>query len=466
MHSLQKIKYIASRKPRRRRIKARRLLNLDNEFYRLNGVDIRTVKAETYDKFEYAIYPDFSLKYYDAIWLKIKDFYHRSDDILMSDKIVRWLREGTKAGKSGELIKNARRSVFTHIMKDEKNNIKFKTWNYQKIVELKILSSTDFEATGRWLKQMTFYTLKPREFKKLAMMVNSDRGVQVREYFLDVEVIRNAWKFYQSFHRQQESKIAKMIAERERDLWKFETERTLNKFKALQARMGDDDDEKMEEPSEDEEEVEDEEEEDEDEDEEEEDKENEDNSGMDIATVVRERDTLVESITTHHETLTQQLNRIQATVDSNTVDLRVIRQQNNNMLDDMRLLINERPESTASSPLAKYQFVHARFTETDDVEFVRYGFCRAQQGNVAQALRKWREEEDFVHVFRHLAISENMHFTQKYREMIEDVVDFENSAKCKFSTMDENDDSLGEKIDEILNAKKWVNGRDYDNLLE
>ena len=109
--------------------------------------------------------------------------------ILIDDQIIRWL------GYSGE-INNAR----TNFAKSLKNTYKL---NHicKKYTDFEVLPTRSTlqneNMTEKALKQCTFILMQPDDFRQLCMLVRTEKGKQIRNYYLMIEKILFKYTQYQ-----------------------------------------------------------------------------------------------------------------------------------------------------------------------------------------------------------------------------------------------------------------------------
>lgn len=121
--------------------------------------------------------------YVDKFWHSIEE----NDEIILDDEIIRWL------GYEGKInyCRNNIKKILT------KNKIIFQNIKYSEVC--KFLHTLKFETKQKkYLKQMNFMQLSSRNFKDLCMIINTNKGKQIRNYYLDLEeLFKNYIKYQQ-----------------------------------------------------------------------------------------------------------------------------------------------------------------------------------------------------------------------------------------------------------------------------
>ena len=114
--------------------------------------------------------------------------------ILLDDKMIRWCGYEGKIRRAKERMRNTLKS----------NNLLYIDKTYKELTchgEQWQVENENMEP--RILKITSFILMMPEEFKKLCMILQTEKGKQIRQYYLEVEKILKDYAEHQKYHKNK-----------------------------------------------------------------------------------------------------------------------------------------------------------------------------------------------------------------------------------------------------------------------
>ena len=172
-----------------------------------SSIKLLTIK-EFVETTEFNINPET----FDILFMNIND---EGIPIYINSSMLDWMGYKGKSMKQKQLLKELLNRNFDEntdykILKNLEYKEFFKEENKKiKDTQISIFNSTFPEpAKGPSARSITHLIIMPDAFRSLCMMINTDKGKQIRKYYITLEKLIKAYNLYQTIYRSQEAERA------------------------------------------------------------------------------------------------------------------------------------------------------------------------------------------------------------------------------------------------------------------